>query len=249
MLGGFSLARNHASAERPLFFTTYAHRSPLYASPDFAGGETAHGIRHAYRDLIRFLNDSAIREQSFEKQLKECIESVRTGGLPTRVIDPDLAWLRTRLDELEPTYRRLNALENSGIPGVIYAVEFTPAEIPHLTYSWTSGVSVFCAVPASRIRHKVEITTPAEIRAECTGDRDMLEDWREGAEDGLLAALEKHGGWKQPEKDPSKLADVRMSLFDPRGGTDRAADIVEKFGHPHVKAALESDPLRRLSRF
>lgn len=134
VLRGFSFLRNHTSTARPVYFTTYGHRSPIYARPDFAGGETARAVRHAYRDLLRNVNDSALRAQHLADKRRECIELVKKDGLPIRVIAANLDWVKMKLDEVSRLYQRLEALEKAGKPGVIYAVEFTDDDIPHISF-------------------------------------------------------------------------------------------------------------------
>ena len=246
VLAGFSFLRNHSSADRPVFFTAYAHRSPIYAHPDFSGGETAHAIRHAYRDLMAFLKQPALREQHLNRKRDECISLVCSGGLPIRVITADLSWLKAKLEAIEPLFRRLAAMENSGNPGVIYAVEFTPEDLPHLVYQWSNGVSIYRPVLPSRIRHKVEILEPFEISAFADGNRVRRELWRESAEGGLLAELKKHGGRRLSEQEFSNgSAPIRQALFEASGGTDQGMEIALKYGSSGVRMALLKNPLAR----
>ncbi len=236
VLRGFSFIRNHTSSERPVYFTAYAHRSPLYAQPDFAGGETARGIRHAYRDLVRYLNEPALREEHLEQARAECIELVKKDGIPIRVVTANLEWMQTRLDELTDVYRRLDALERSGMPGVIYAVEFTPDDLPHIVYRWSCGAAVYRAIPADRIRHKVEILDAEEIDAWTDGHRSLREMWRDEAPNGLLAQLAAHGGKKLGDEEWENAQQTLDALIDRAGGTDEGMDLAERYGSPAVKA-------------
>jgi hypothetical protein len=236
VLSGFSFLRNHLSAERPIYFTTYAHRSPLYARPDFAGGETARGIRHAYRDLLRYLNEPALREQHLQKQRRECIALVQRDGLPSRVITPNLDWLRTRLTALAQVYQQLDALERTGGDGVIYAVQFAREDLPYMDYQWSNGVSVFRSIPAQRICHKVEISDSHEITATTSSDSPLRETWRDNVSEGLVAQLAAQGGMKHSEQELENAHHALQALIDTAGGVDESLELAERYGSPAVKA-------------
>lgn len=238
VLRGFSFLRNHTSQERPIYFTTYGHRSPIYARPDFAGGETARAIRHAYRDLLRYVNESALRAQHLADKRRECIDLVKKDGLPIRVIVPNLDWVTAKLNEVAPLYQRLDALEKSGQPGVIYAVEFTADDIPHLAFRQATGAAMFRAVPASRIRHKVEIADASEISARCDAHLAMREMWREKDVAGLIARIAEQGGKELAQADWENGQRALASLFDPAGGTDEGYDLAAQHGTPAVRSWL-----------
>lgn len=59
--------RNPLNKTKPIFFASSSHSALLYSSIDFAGGETARALRHAFEDLRRFLFDKNFRNNHFKK--------------------------------------------------------------------------------------------------------------------------------------------------------------------------------------
>jgi hypothetical protein len=72
-LGGFAVLASFstgdfrhlgASDRKPIFFSATSKRSLLYASRDWAGGETARALRIAFEDLDAFLNSQDFRRKT-----------------------------------------------------------------------------------------------------------------------------------------------------------------------------------------
>ena len=75
-LGGFGVLAAFTAGDfggeekKPIFLAETDARAALFATVDFAGGETARAIRKAIDDLDRFMKSRELREQDYEQQKK-----------------------------------------------------------------------------------------------------------------------------------------------------------------------------------
>jgi hypothetical protein len=199
------------------------------------------------------LNDDAFREAIIERKRRECLQLIAMDGRPFfPVIRPNLDWLRSRLAELSGLYRELEILEKAHDLGVLYAVEFRPEDLLNMTYKWSSGAAVFAPIPASRIRHKVEITDTSEIRTACndSGRSDEFfgaDDWREESPDGLICKL---AGREEDIALKAGTDNVYLELeklVDKAAGTDESLELAIENGSPLLVQWAREELSRRNS--
>jgi hypothetical protein len=130
VLAGFTLDHDFQWGNtKPLFFAETSGGAAGFASPDFAGGETARAIRYAMRDLRLYLDDDRVRSEHYENQRRWCVEVLQQNGLPSRVIRVDLNWLCDQLRELEQLTNDCQSLQTSYTHGVVYAARFSPRNL------------------------------------------------------------------------------------------------------------------------
>jgi len=68
VLKPFSLQHDLAESElKPISFGEISYRASLFATRDFAGGESARALRYSLRDLEAFLSDSQLRESNLKR--------------------------------------------------------------------------------------------------------------------------------------------------------------------------------------
>ncbi len=175
--GGFGVLASFAQSDfnksnrgsvKPVFLAETSFQSVLYASREFAGGETARALRLALSDLHEYLNNPAFRKKAiaaswkhlrnstplavpshcipqdiedvpfqFVQRLWEYFDSMgsrpgvggRPGVEPYSYSEP---WLQTQLAELEQLHRSCDNWFSNYQYGVIYAIRFTDADLPHL---------------------------------------------------------------------------------------------------------------------
>lgn len=97
---------------------------------------------------------------------------------------------------------------------------------------------MFKAIPASRIRHKVEIADASEISARCDAHQAMREMWREKDAAGLVARVAERGGKELSQADWENGQRALSALFDSAGGADEGYDLVARHGTANVKSWL-----------
>ena len=145
ILAPFSLGHDFADRDqKPIFLAETSYRAALYASEEWAGGETARAARLALSDLYLLANDSN--------------NTVQTGAgcFSWHDKNQDVDWLRSRLAELEDLRVRLNDVVVQHKYGVIYAVRIGRARLSRLTRS-QMGIMSKDRIPASAIVGKVRI--------------------------------------------------------------------------------------------
>jgi hypothetical protein len=243
VLRGFSHRRNNGIGAPPFYLSAFSRRSLVYALQEFAGGETAAGLRAAHEDLVQFCEDENLRLEHLVRATRECIGIVQQGGLPIRVIAPDCDWIRAKLEGVREALEALAALPASVTHGLLYAVQITEDDIPHLSYSPAAGFEMYRPIAATRIRHRVQITEPAAIPLYCDPEIALAEIWRDKHPAGPIARIAAHGA----KRDVGRTDRHRQVLesFDAAAGHDLGCEIGMKHGTEDVRRALLADPTQR----
>jgi hypothetical protein len=224
-------------SSKPIYFREFSLRSLVDAKRDFAGGESARGVRHAMRDLHEYLSNVDVREHHYNHQRHACLSLLREGAIPGRVIRVRHEWLKRRCDQLETLYARCQEIERSYIHGVVYAVRFRPEELPWLSYCDWMGLRCFRPVPCAQIVGKARIlVTDFEDPPELNRLAAKENDWRTEDPHGLLAELEVHGGYTDHKKVlPTRR--INQNDLEPAGDDD-ALDLAVQYGTPAIVAYL-----------
>jgi hypothetical protein len=172
---------------KPVFFAESSCRAILYATADWAGGETVRALRHAFTDLARYVSDPAFRREQIYESWKslhgscpivtpsECTISspedatpeklrglwrlgVRRGVEPT--VQPEECIAET-LKSLAPLRARCEALRSSHTHGVVFAVRFVESDLAHLS-QYSGGIIAQRSIPGDRILAKALIAPDVE---------------------------------------------------------------------------------------
>lgn len=236
---------------KPIFFREYSGRSLLYASKDWAGGESATAVRAAFSDLDLYLNSKEVRDEHYEQQRKRCIDLVQKNALPSRVIRVDLEWLRSQVDKLKTLRERCQKLLKSHTHGVVYAIKFNPEDIPFIEFSDASGLRSYRPLAVDRIVAKARLFT--ENRNLGLGQEMgtwQKNRWRMDDPSGLLQTLEKYRG----SKDKNSLPRIgepppyhRPEFVDESAGKNETIEIALKFGTPEMIKYLRNNPLPKFN--
>lgn len=80
----YDFERGDSEGTKPIYFAETPFRGMLYASLDWAGGETTRALRHAFRDLDRYLNSEEFRRKEMWKSWRRLSERVIC-NLPNRL--------------------------------------------------------------------------------------------------------------------------------------------------------------------
>lgn len=106
--------------------------------------------------------------------------------------------------------------------------------------NWMSGAAVFAPIPASRIRHKVEITDPREMPWRDGSSMDD-EAWREEIADGLIARLRAQGEMVEAKTNYTDHYVEINKLFDKAAGTDERLHLAREYGSPALAEWARSE--------
>lgn len=137
VLHPFSLSHDFgADHGKPIFLAETAHRAALFATRDFAGGETARAIYYAIADLRRLAAEE-LAQQEFLKHLSrnrsehaaaEAAELLGTG------------WLEDQLTQLSALGERVLRAREAYTHGLVFAIRFDPPSLQSLCLHSTMGV-------------------------------------------------------------------------------------------------------------
>jgi hypothetical protein len=174
-----------AENTKPLYFREDSLFPLLYATRDFSGGETARAVRHALHDLDQYFDDSAVREGHLQSPC------TFFGGTFEGPVDLDrLADAVARLSDLR---KRCFDCQAAHQHGVVYAVRFTPEDLPALSYSSAMGIRCFKELSPSRIVAKARLHATDHAIRRAPDDVDMfarVQKRRQNPE-GLLGQLKE----------------------------------------------------------
>lgn len=166
--GGFSVLKNFSlnhdrsiSEKPPIYLAESSHRAGLYATADFAGGECARALRHAFHDLHEFV-DGATGEGS----------------------ETDRRKVAQKLTELTEIEALANSFSEKHEHGVIYAVQFCADDLPHLKLAGGMGIKSFRTIGTDRFIAKLIV--PVDWQHRHQHDRRRTQ---RVMEDGLIRAL------------------------------------------------------------
>ena len=239
VLKGFSLQRGSLPN---LYFRESSTRSLLYATSDFAGGETARAMYHALEDLKRYAADPSVRAHHYDRQVAHCKDLVEQNGCPTHVIRVDVTWLLERLLEFEEFGQKVAELKRSYRYGVVYAVRFDRDDVPFLTNCGGSGIVFSRAVPVAKLVGKARVYQDAD------GQYPDLEQhagsWHfEDAESELMELLSRRSSATadagQHHREREGLCEI-----DAYAGPDDAIDIARRWGTPEIQQMIASSKIR-----
>ncbi len=238
-LDSFSVSGDFQGNEtKPIYFREFSLRSLMYAQREFAGGESARGIRYALRDLDRYLADEAVRDEHYQYQRREAIGLASSGALPPRVMRVDLDRLKRQVERFADLRERCEGCQQSHRHGVVYAVRFTPEDIPSLNYSSSMGIRCYKPIGRQQIVGKVRVLADdSPVPAGNNGDIVWKNHWRREDPSGLLVALEN--AEKDGKSFPTAAPDMvfrhrRQNLLDPAAGIDESEEIARVHGSPQL---------------
>ena len=248
-LGGFGVLSTFTAGDfsgkekKPIFLAETDARATLFATVDFAGGETARAVRKAIDDLDRFMKSRELREQDYEQQKKACIDLIKVNGLPSRVIRVNITWLGDQINALHEIRKSCEDLKNTYRYGVIYAVRFKTEDLPYLAHSWGTGLQVFRKIDPDRILGKVHLSSKDcnEIYRTYEGNQAS---WSEKHQrpNSVYKAVSKRGGTEAKEHRRQTPLEVTL---DPEVGEDHAPDLVKEFGTEEYKESMRQNPEQR----
>jgi hypothetical protein len=231
VLSQYSLAYDFTDQDRkPTFFRETPKRSLLYATKEFAGGETARGIRIALRNLSDYLANESLRLAHYETSRARAISQVERGEVPDRVIKVNLDWLQHSVEGLANLRTRCDDCEQRYKYGVIYAVRFAKGDFPFLHWCGTNGLRCFKPLPRERIVAKARLTDFSD-----DGSPQTTVFPEDGEMVSLLLAAEAEGRAYTPtEHNVSQLRKRR----DPSAGLDESEEIAHRYGSALLASAV-----------
>ena len=224
---------------KPIYFREYSCRSLIYAKRDLAGGESASAVRLAMRDLEGYHRNQAVRQEHYEHQRQACIQEVRSGYLPTPVMRVSLEWLGRQIEALGELWARCEEICTRHTHGVVYAVRFTPDDLPFLDYSDPMGLRCYRPLPVERIVGKARILAPDFDPPAGNGYEEFEANlWRHETEGSLLYALREY---KNARRSCETVSDGGCwpysppEFLDASAGVDESALLALQFGTSEVQ--------------
>ncbi len=162
VLKPFSLEHDFALGNsKPIYFAESSYRAMLYATHDFAGGETARALRKCIYELETYLHDQNIRDADMEYKMMEYNQllslNAKAGMRPAEI---DLKWLESKVEKLSELKNRCANVHLQSEYGVVYAVKFTQKDIDeksNFDYHASMGLKVFSRIPREKIVGKIYI--------------------------------------------------------------------------------------------
>ena len=126
---------------KQIYFAENRHRASLYAELDFAGGETARGVRRAIADLNRLATVPDVFARYVDRlRVRE-----------SKVTAPSAEWIQSQLSTLHDLANRVSRLQEVHTHGSIFAVRFDESDLPTLEYNKMHGIMSYQRVPPSKI--------------------------------------------------------------------------------------------------
>lgn len=161
VLEPFSINHDFAHPEgKPLYLAESSHRACLYASLDFAGGEIARAVRHAFRELWSYVQNPAVREKHREQVQREIEYLKGFAAVLPPIPRPDLSEVRTALNRLSDVMHRAEQAQKSFKHGIVYAVKLGPEDLDELVANNSMGVKCSRPLPPRKLVAKTYV--PAE---------------------------------------------------------------------------------------
>lgn len=206
---------------RALFLTGDPTVAASYAGRRNAGGESTQMLLNCVRELRGYLRQPAKRMEHFQHQWEE-FEANRKKGRSSPILTIRSAWLRERLRELTPLYKRLTALQREHHHGVIYAIRFGPEDLSRFSNSNGSTFVVRGQVEPEKIIAKAVIRGRVKDLRQ-TGRFSPLVSLDEATLPGAVAKLLHaaarnkrptigHDRWDDTVCDPSAGRDLLASV-------------------------------------
>ena len=237
MLKEFSLQRGSLPN---LYFRESSTRSLLYATADFAGGETARAMYHALKDLKQYAADPSLRARHYEQQIAQCKELVEQNGCPTHVIRVDMTWLLERLREFQDFGENVVELRRSYRYGVIYAVRFDRDDVSFLANCGGSGIVYSRPVPAAKLVAKARVYLDDQY----PDHRQDAGGWHfENDESGLMELLSRRAP-ATGDAGQHYMEHLGHCDIDAYAGPDNALDIARRWGTPEIQQMIASGKIR-----
>jgi len=183
----FTLMHDFANSNvKPLYLAESSFRALLYATHDYAGGETARALRHAIGDIEVYVSSSELRAEHLEylwleyNQLRD--RGAKPGDPPAEV---DLNWLKDELSNLMELKTRATEPYEKHSHGVVYAVKFEPNDINYLEYHSSMGLKATNSINFKKIIGMVRVPKNFDYHF-----RDDPYRWRAITSDfGVIASL------------------------------------------------------------
>lgn len=232
IIDAYSLQNDFGATDtKPVFLRELPTQSLSYAGGDLAGGESAAAVRRAFVDLDKFLNDKTVRDRHLAERRETCIRFAKDDH-PPRVIEVDLDWLTTQLENLQDLRERCERARQDYAHGVLYAVEFKPEDLPHVLFSSTGGLHCFTPLAKERIVGKIRIFgADGGLQSRKNDCLKMIA--RNEAEESLIQALEQ-----ETKRYPDRFSHRRPNgpqahqlpnFRDVNAGTDLGPAIAQEY--------------------
>ena len=159
VLKPFSLNHDFAASDRkPIFFAESSYRALLYATRDFAGGETTRALRLAFADLQEYLSSPDLRHSHMTDLWREYHHLKRIGaavGNPPSEIN--LSWLHSEVKKLEELETRCREAFEIHRYGIVYAIRFNESDLSLLESSTSMGIKAPTVTLPEKIIAKVRV--------------------------------------------------------------------------------------------
>jgi hypothetical protein len=153
----FSLGHDFGDhAVKPTYFAECSARAALYATADYAGGETARALRYALDDLQQYLHSPEIRAKHQASVQREG-GLVYTFGGAIRPVHMRMEELATELQCFASLRERCHAPLRMHAHGVVYAVRFSQEDADRLEHHVSMGLKARGLIHPSKIVAKVRI--------------------------------------------------------------------------------------------
>ncbi|WP_371196072.1 hypothetical protein [Glaciecola sp. SC05] len=164
--------------QAPIFFAESSYRASLYATKDFAGGESVRAAFYALEDLKKFISNKSLRDNHFEDLKKDRNKWGKTAH-PSflKQFEPEIG-----LDELNESFKLLQELKDRIADlraqyeyGIIYAVDASIDSqlIKSLELLRGNGIRTFSKVSKASLAAKCIFNKPLKI-ADYEEDPDRL---------------------------------------------------------------------------
>ncbi len=146
---------------KPIYFGETSYRSLLFATHEFAGGETVRALRKSIQDLEDYLNSKSIRDEVLNNRVFEyhdlISKNAQVGSPPKEV---DLIWLQEKVEKLQNLKGKCTEFYNAYEYGVVYAVKFSKKDIENkkdFEFNGCMGLKVFSKISSQKIVGKIYI--------------------------------------------------------------------------------------------
>lgn len=160
VLEPFSLMHDFAEkSDKRIFFAETSCRALLYATHDFAGGETARALRKAIIDLERYQSSHGVREEHFNMLRYELKQTGAKGSHPPV---PDSDWLQSELKKIERIRQLCWEPYDSYRYGLVYAVKLCIKDCQGLTHHKSMGIIASEVISPDKIVAKIVIPPNVE---------------------------------------------------------------------------------------
>jgi hypothetical protein len=170
-LKSYSLSANYgANKTKPVFLSESPRHSALFATKDFAGGETVRGAHASIMDLELYLESDEVKSAHHEIVRRELRDDPFSRYGRARL--DGTAWLRTRVASLESIKLKCEAAIAGWTHGVIYAVRVVESDLPNISYySPGHGARWDWTIPVSKIVGKAVVPASYEY---AHGDFELI---------------------------------------------------------------------------